>query len=180
MTDWVEPSPGTAESYQTSGAIRYAAATAAAADAGWVADTNTDYFAAEAGATGTPLNAFAESHSGTSMDVTIDTGEACISGKWLARDTTTTVTLAASTLNQTVYAGWPASTGDSVIVGLEGDFPTNHGKTPIWTFDTDGSGVTAATDERQIGPQQPLRIENRSDRPAGASEGRLIYRTDKS
>ncbi len=94
------------------------------------------------------LNAFAESHSSSSFDVTIDTGEALVGGAWLARDTTTTVTLASSTAGQTVYVGWGDSQTDTVIIGKSGAFESNDKKIPIWTFDTDGSGVTSASDER--------------------------------
>lgn len=97
------------------------------------------------------LNAFAETHSATSFDVTIDTGEALVGGAYLARDTTTTVTLSSSTTGQTVYVGWGDSQTDTVIIGKSGAFGANDRKIPIWTFDTDGSGVTSATDERNLG-----------------------------
>lgn len=178
MSDFVEPSAGTAESFQHAGSNRYAAAPASGVDWGWVADTNTNYYAAEAGATGTPLDAF--NHSATSgHTVTIDTGEAFVAGKWLARDVTTDYTLASGTNNQTLYVGWPAGTGDSITIGKSADFAANHGKAPIWQFDTDSSTVTSTTDLRKISPQQRLRIENRTDRPSSPSLGRVIYRTDK-
>ncbi len=96
------------------------------------------------------LNAFAESHSSSSFDVTIDTGEALVGGAWLARDAATTVTLDSSTTGQTVYVGWGDSQTDTVIIGKSSAFGANDEKNPIWTFDTDGSGVTAATDERNL------------------------------
>jgi len=112
----------------------------------------------------TQFNEFAATYGGNSLDVTIDPGEAFVDG-WLARDTTTTVTLAASTSGQTVYLGWDVSAiwteaeygsdrdaADTAIIGLASDFDSLDPKVPIWTFDTDDSGVTNAVDERQIGP----------------------------
>ncbi len=129
-----------------------AAATAiqyAGGSEGWVVPSNQRLMEDPEGdlATGS-LNAFAESHSSSSFDVTVDTGEALIGGAYLARDSTTTVTLASSTTGQTVYVGWGDSQTDTVIIGKSGAFTSNDEKIPIWTFDTDGSGVTSATDER--------------------------------
>lgn len=148
MTDRVEPSPGTTvSSYELSGAIRYASITR-----GWIVPSGEDYYASIAGLSGTPLSGFTVSSSSSSLTVTIDTGEAFIDGKWCARDTTTSVSLASGTDNQTVYAGWPAASGDTMIVGLDTAFPPEHGRVPIWTFDTDGSGVTREVNERDTDP----------------------------
>lgn len=140
MTDRVHPTQGEASSQLTSGAIKWAAGS------DWIVPSGTDYLAAFAGLSGTPLNGFEETHSSSSYDVTIDTGEGFIGGRWMARDTTTTVTLASSTTNQTVYAGWESSTADSVVIGLDSAFSsTDDGRrTEIWEFDTDGSGTTAS------------------------------------
>lgn len=112
----------------------------------------------------TQFNAFEATTSATSLDVTIDAGEAFVDG-WTARDTTTTVTLVASTAGQTVYLGWDVSViwteaeygddrdaADTAIIGLAGDFDSLDPKVPLFTFDTDGDGVTSTTDERQLGP----------------------------
>lgn len=138
MTERVHPTQGEASSQLTSGAIKWAAAT------DWIVPNGTDYLAAFAGLSGTPLNGFDESHTSTSFDVTIDTGEAFVGGRWMAKDTTTTVTLASSTSNQTIYAGWESSTGDSVVIGLDSAFSsTDDGRrTELYEADTDGSGVT--------------------------------------
>jgi len=113
------------------------------------------------------LNAFGESHSSSSYDVTIDTGEALVGGAYLARDTTTTVTLSSSTTGQTVYVGWGDSQTDSVIIGKSGIFGTNDHKIPIWTFDTDGSGVTTATDERNLDDYRIAKEHVESTVPSG-------------
>lgn len=103
----------------------------------------------------TQLNEFAETSSTTSFDVTIDAGEAFVYGSWLAIDVSTTVTLASSTNNQTVYVGWNKDGSDDVIVGLSSAFDSATGNTdqkiPLFDFDTDTGGVTAATDRRTIG-----------------------------
>lgn len=108
----------------------------------------------------TVLNAFDATHSGTSLTVTIDPGEAFVDG-WVARDTSTDVDLAASTTGQSVYVGWDTSAffdsdvhetrdeADAVIVGLESAFESLDPKLELWTFDTDADGVTAATDQRR-------------------------------
>jgi len=110
----------------------------------------------------TALNAFAETSGANSLTVTIDPGEAFVDG-WLARDISTDIDLAASTNGQTVFVGWDVSAvysetehanrddADTVIVGLEAAFGDLGPKVPLWTFDTDDSGVTAAVDERYIG-----------------------------
>jgi len=103
------------------------------------------------------LGAFSESHSGTSYDVTIDTGEAVVRGSYLARDVQTTLTLPASTAGITIQLGWRDGSADTILLGTDdgtgvGDaFDPEDPRIPIWTFDTDGSGVTGATDERILG-----------------------------
>lgn len=100
-----------------------------------------------------PYNAFNYT-SASGLDATIETGEASVGGALLARDTTTTVTLAASTANQSVYLGWSVSAEDTVIVGTASAFGPDDPMLEIWRFDTDATTVTAATDVR------PLGIEN--------------------
>lgn len=118
------------------------------ADTVFLADRDVDLSTAE-------LNGFAEAHSASSFDVTIDGGEAIVNGAWVARDVSTTVQLDASTTGQVVYLGWDTSdtagAGDTVIIGTSGDFAPDDYKIPIWEFDTDGSGVTASYDHRPLG-----------------------------
>ena len=148
MTDRVRPSvnaPGKRHELATAIAV-------GAGSPGWVvpsgevelADEDVDL---DAGA----LNAFAATAGGASLDVTIDPGEAFVGGAWLARDTASTVTLAASTVGQTVYLGWDKGQRDTVLVGLDADFAADDRRIPLWTFDTDGAGVTASVDERDVG-----------------------------
>lgn len=89
--------------------------------------------------------------SSSSLDVTIDAGEASIYGAWVAKDTQTTVSLADNTSNQTVYVGWNKDSSDDVQIGLSGAFQSEDPKIPIWDFDTSGGSVTGSTDRRVIG-----------------------------
>jgi hypothetical protein len=102
------------------------------------------------------LNAFAESSAADSLSVAIDPGEAFVHGAWVARDTSTNIDLAASTNGQTVFVGWNKTESDGVIVGLAGDFAADDRRLPLWEFDTDGSGVTAARDQRTVGRVERL------------------------
>jgi len=126
--------------------IRYAGGS----DPGWVVPSGTAKLASAA------RNGFEESSSGASLDVTIDTGEAFVHGIWLDRSSTTTVTLAASTNDQIVYVGVDVSEQNTIIVGLAAAFAADDEKMAIWTYDTDGSGVTSATDNRITEPGEGL------------------------
>lgn len=148
MADRVEPSAKGVKNYATTKTFQFAGLVD-----GWVAPSNTAYVAdVDGGVTGAPLNAFGESHSSTSFTVTIDTGEGFLEGRWCARDVTTDVTLASSTTGQVVYAGWQNLSADTMIIGLDADFGADDGQVPIWEFDTDGNGVTAARRQNIIGP----------------------------
>ncbi len=154
MTQKVNPSiRRPAEAFKTAGAI----ALAGGSTYGWISPSGepSDISTQDTGIDGTAFDAFSQTSSGTSLDVTIGPGEAFIFGSWVAKDTTTTVTLASSTPSQTVYVGWNKSGTDDVIVGLESAFSGAAGDTdekiPLYDFDTDGSGVTSVTDRRTIG-----------------------------
>lgn len=157
MTEKANPSISRpAEAFKTAGAIAYGGH---GGDGFVVASSSpTDISVQDGGISESGLNAFAETSSASSFDVTIDGGEAFIFGSWVAIDTDTVVTLASSTAGQTVYAGWNKNGSDDVIVGLASAFSTASGDTdekiPLWTFDTDGSGVTNVVDERSIGYTQ--------------------------
>lgn len=154
MTEKANPSVNRpAEAFKTAGAIAYGGH----GSGGFVVDgaNPTQISVQDSGITEGNLNTFAETSSASSFDVTIDPGEAFVFGSWLAIDTSTTVTLASSTAGQTVYVGWNKNGADDVIVGLASAFSSASGDTderiPLWTFNTDGSGVTSVTDKRQIG-----------------------------
>lgn len=146
--DLVNPSvQRSADAYLTASAIMWAGAS----DPGWIAKTGNAYLADVEGMSNTPLNAFDESHSASSLTVTIDTGEGFVGGAWLARDNTTEVKLSSSTNNQSVYVGWNADGTNEVTIGKSGAFSSNDHKIEIWQFDTDASGVTSSSDQRTLG-----------------------------
>lgn len=173
MAQSVHPTQEDASSQLTSGAIKWAGL------GDWVVPSGTDYLAAFDGLSGTPLNGFEESHTADSFDVTVDTGEAFVGGRWMAKDQTTTVSLASGTNNQTVYAGWESSTANSVIIGLDSAFSsTDDGRrTEIWEFDTDASGVTAS---RKVHENEPIHPHARTADELGDSAAEDYARVDQS
>lgn len=153
MTDKVHPSFAreAARSRETSVAIAYAGASGD----GWVWPATSRLVEDSEGdlATGA-LGAFDETSSGASLNVDIASGEAARRGAYLARDVTTTITLPASATT-TLSLGWRDGQADTILIGEEGtavgdSFATNDPRKDIWTFTTDGSGVTAVTDHRQM------------------------------
>lgn len=149
MTEKVNPSPfRPAEAFKTAGSIHYSGD-----NDEWIvpASSPTTIATQDSGIDETTFTAFSESHSASSFDVTIEPGEAFVFGSWLAIDVNTTVTLASSTSNQTVYVGWDKDAENNVIIGQSGDFASTDQRIPLYDFDTDGSGVTAVTDRREIG-----------------------------
>ena len=156
MTQKVNPSINRpAEAFKTAGAIALASR-----DDGYITPVNSpsDISVQDGGITEANLNAFAETSGTGSLDVTIEPGEAFIYGSWVAKDTTTTVTLASGTAGQTVYVGWNKDGTDDVIIGLDSAFASASGDTdkkiPLFDFDTDGTGVTNVDDRRLIGDFQ--------------------------
>jgi len=154
MSDLVNPSVNRpAEAFLTAGAIAYGGGNSE----GWIVrgSSPSELAIDSAAITEGNLNTFAETSSGASLNVDIDPGEAFIFGAWTAIDVSTSVTLDASTANQTVYVGWDTNASNRVIVGLDVAFdattPDIDKKIPLYDFDTDGTGVTSVTDRRTIG-----------------------------
>jgi len=152
MTQKANPSINRpAEAFKTAGAIAYGGS-----DEGFISPANspTEISVQDGGINEGQLNAFDETSSGSSLDVTIDGGEAFVFGSWLAIDSSTTVSLDADTDGQTVSVGWNKNGSDDVIVGLDAAFSSATGdadqKIPLFSFDTDGSGVTNVVDERSF------------------------------
>lgn len=151
MTDRIQPTKDdTAKSRETAvGAIQLGGGSSegwvipAADDPGNLAEDNSDI-------TQGNLNAFDKTSSGSSFDVTIDAGALVVGGAWAARDTSTTVTLSSSTNNQDVFAGIDIGASNTLIVGKSSAFDADDPKHKIWTFDTDGSGVTSSTNQRNL------------------------------
>lgn len=167
---------------EVSAAIRYGGGTdgwIASADERLVEDSEGDLAAG-------PLAAF--DHAGSNgLDVTIDTGEALVEGAYLATDDQHTVSLTASTADQTVYVGWRDGAADTIVVGLDTAFAGPDHRIAAWSFDTDGSGVTAVVDERDIGStatpdqlraQDVLRVPvyaSKADIPTDLPEGTIVF-----
>jgi hypothetical protein len=179
MTEKAHPSINrTADPFKTAVGFAEAGGTGAGFVVGGASPT--ELAAQDAGIDETQLNAFAESHATDSYDVTIDPGEAYVYGSWIAKDTATTVTVAESTADQTIYAGWNKDSPDDVIVGLASAFEEADGDTdmkiPLYDVDSDGSGVTAVTDRRAFSP--PMRIEDLVDSPNGTPPIALLDDTE--
>ena len=174
MTDFVRPSPNrTIRAHQLGAAARHAGLF------DWIAESNIDYFAAEAGLDGTPLNAFAETSSSGSLTVEIDTGEGFVNGRWVARDETTDVTLPASDVVR-VAIGAAYGQPDTIRIDTESAFGSNESPVPLFEYVTDSNGVVgSAEDLRPIGPfaqqdyDDPRRIELRDDTRLDYNGGRM-------
>jgi len=162
MTQKANPSVNRpAEAFKTAGAIAYGGH----GGGGFVRDgaNPTEISTQDSGIDETVLNSFNESSSGSSLDVTIDPGEAFVFGSWLCKDTQTTVSLDASTSGQVVSVGWNKGGTNDVIVGLDSAFSEATGDTdqniPLFSFDTDSTGVTSVTDERNFNQIKASDIE---------------------
>lgn len=135
----------------------------------WVVPSTRDIQATrDADLSAGPLGGFEYDPGASSgLTVRIDTGEAFPGGAYAASDDTAAtyasgsisqddaqgdpihdVQLAASTSNQTVYVGHNPGETDGLVIGLDTAFGASWPKTPLYTFDTDGSGVTSQTDDR--------------------------------
>jgi len=152
MTEKANPSVNRpVDAFQTAGAIAYGGS-----DEGFIspANSSTEISVQDDDINEAQLNAFDQTSSGSSLDVTIDGGEAFVFGSWLAIDSSTTVSLDADTDGQTVSVGWNKNGSNDVIIGLDATFSSATGdsdqKIPLFSFDTDSSGVTNVVDERSF------------------------------
>ena len=108
------------------------------------------------------LDGFDLSHSPTSLEVTVEPGEAFVDG-WLLRDEPTEILLDADSTTD-IVVGWNPDAifndevdanrdeADETIVTTADAVDELHPTSVIWTVETDGDGVVAASDERDIGP----------------------------
>ncbi|AGM11361.1 hypothetical protein M199_gp031 [Halogranum tailed virus 1] len=155
MTEKANPSinrPATA--FHTAGAIGYGGHSSRS-DPGFVVDgASPTEIAQQDGIDETQFDTFSETSSASSFGITIAPGEAFVFGSWIAKDTDTSLSLPSSSTT-TVYVGWNKNGTNDVIIGTSSAFSNASGDTdlkiPLWTFTTDGSGVTSVTDERRIG-----------------------------
>jgi hypothetical protein len=117
---------------------------------------------------------FDESHSGSSLDIDIDTtasGLAFMGGHLVENTSTITLTLDASSTNEIFLVVRDSATGNAdVTYTSDGSTPSGQHLTKLWEADTDTSGVTATRDFRRYVPyrdDQPGR--NITGRKAGTS-----------
>ena len=111
----------------------------------------------------TAFNEFDAAYSADSLTVTIDPGEAFVDG-WVARDVSTEIVLEPNTSNQLVTLGWDPEAiydearhatrdaADRLIIDHGSKLGPTVPHIPIWSFNTDNTGVTSASDHRQVGP----------------------------
>jgi len=154
MVEKVNPSPNRpADAFTTAGAITYGGGS----DTGYIvpAGSPTELSIQDTEVAEANLNAFDQTSSSDSYSVSIDAGEAFIFGSWVVIDDSParTVTLTADQAGQTVYLGWSKSSANDAVIGIDSDFDPDDQRIPLWTFDTDGSGVVqdSIIDERIIG-----------------------------
>jgi hypothetical protein len=112
---------------------------------------------------------FDESHSGSSLDIDIDTagsGKAFLGGHLVDNDATITLTLDASSTNEIYLVVRDAATNNAeVTYTSDGSTPTGQYVMKLWEATTDTSGVTGTTDFRAYVPY-------RDDQPDQAITGR--------
>jgi len=149
MTEKANPSANrAAEAFKTAGAIAYGGSRE-----GFIVEggSPTEISIQDPEVEDNNLNEFEETSSTTSLEVTIDPGEAFVFGSWIVKDYETTVTLPASSTT-TVYVGWNKDGSDDVIIGTESAFSAASGdadqKIPLYEYVTDSTGVTSVTDQR--------------------------------
>lgn len=109
--------------------------------------------------TTTGINGFAHASS-TGLDITLDGGEAFVSG-WLCRDRQTTITLPASATTRVcvgfnpdavLTAGQAPTDNDNVILDVESAFGNGAPKLPLYEITTDATTILSVTDVRPMGP----------------------------
>lgn len=99
---------------------------------------------------------FDESHSASSLDITIDTagnGLAFMGGHLVQNDAAITLTLDASSTNEIFLVVADGETGNAgVVFTSDGTTPSGSHVMKIWEATTDSSGVTGTTDFRKYTP----------------------------
>jgi hypothetical protein len=149
MTDLAIPTlDATVRSLVTSKLNRFGAGTD-----GWIQPDSSAFLAdryAEIDQSNVPLGGFEYlpgASGGGSAD--FNHGEAVVSGAWVARDRTTTVSLPTEATT-TIYVGYDAGETNTVILGKVGAFVPDDPRIPLWELTTDGSGaITGQTDLRR-------------------------------
>jgi len=108
---------------------------------------------------------FDESHSGSSLDIDIDTGAsglAFMGGHLVENDSTITLSLDASSTNEIFLVVRDGATGNAEVkFTSDGSTPSGKYVMKIWEATTDSSGVTGTTDFREYIPYRDDQV-NRS------------------
>jgi len=149
MTDLALPTlDATVRSLVTSQLNRFGAATD-----GWIQRDSSAFLAdryQEIDQNNVPLGGFEYlpgASGGGSAD--FNHGEAVVSGAWVARDRTTTVSLPTGDTT-TIYVGYDVSETNTVILGKVGSFVPADPRIPLWELTTDGNDtITDQTDLRR-------------------------------
>jgi len=154
MTDRVQPSlDADIESRWLAAAIEFQGSGSDGEEGGWVVPASDDPHRIAEGHPDidhTALNAFAESHASDSLELTIDPGQAFLGGAWLARDHATTVTLDANS-TQGIRVGWDTKANNTIKITVSATSGADRNpRHKLYTVETDGSGVTSVTDERNL------------------------------
>lgn len=161
MTQIVNPSiDRVADSFLTAGSLAYAGLK----EGGIVPSGQQTELAKQSAADETVLNGFAFSTSSSSLDVTISPGEAFVFGSWLVKDTTTTVTLPASSTISGLILTWDKNSANTVQIGIPGDFdefPDSDEYILLGSFLTDSNGVTQSQDQREFVSVDAERLEGK-------------------
>lgn len=115
---------------------------------------------------------FGESHSGSSLDITIDpsgVGKAFMGGHLVVNDAAITITLNASSTNEIFLVVRDSATGNAeVVYTSDGTTPSGMYVMKIWEAVTDTSGVTSTTDFRRY---IPFEDDNAGDNITGRKSG---------
>jgi len=117
---------------------------------------------------------FDESHSGSSLDIDIDTGAsgiAFLGGHLVVNDSTITLTLDASSTNEIFIVVRDGAAGNAeVTFTSDGTTPGGQYVMKIWEATTDSSGVTGTTDYREyVSFREDQTARNITGRKAGTS-----------
>lgn len=181
MTDLV--SPGEIKAAADNKSIAHAISKAGGHDGYVVQGTDISQFYSALDTTA--VNAFAEvTRSG--LDLTLDGGEAFVSG-WLCRDRTTMLTLPANS-TVTVYVGFNADAilaagespaeNENIIIDTGAGFSTDDPKLALYEIVTGSTAISSLNDVRPLGRHEASGPWRRKSDPIGTIPGPLRLESD--
>jgi len=179
MTDKVNPSKNRrAGSFETAGALSKAGSSEGYIQYG---DAPTEISIHDEDLNEDAYDAFSQTSTG--LDVTISAGEAVIFGAWLARDEDSVVTVPDDSTT-TIYLGWSASQGNTIIIGPDADFASKDQRLELFEVTTAGGSVTDVSDNRVLGEHVQSDIVKADDGVIQGNEleegKRLVIEADES